>query len=101
MARIKLTKPWACNRVEWPQYREFYVAKCHSIRLRVSWSYSRKLWIAMVAAGEINRRYGFCSTSVRQAKREAERVALEMLEEIARTVGPWLAQFGMEVDDGE
>jgi hypothetical protein len=33
-------------------------------------------------------------SSIREAKRDAELLALELVEDVAQAVGPWLAQYG-------
>ena len=99
MTRIELTEKWVCEPCMPADIRESYSAQYHSIHLHVWWSYARTMWMSTAAAGGVPRGRGPGSHSVRQAKREAERVAVEMLEEIAHAVGPFLAQFRMEVED--
>lgn len=99
MARIKLTKPWkAISRK--PYYdKPIYRAEWYSIRLSVDYTYHDGKYAAQVRMGVSSVHTTARCRTLRIAKREAERMAMEIAEDIARTVGPQLAQFGLEVED--
>lgn len=96
MARIKLTKPWTRTplaRIAW------YAATWESTRLEALHYDSPPGWKGYVKLLPGRSQLGEVCQTLREAQRDAERMAVEMVDEIVRTVGPYLAQFGMEVDD--
>jgi hypothetical protein len=96
MARIKLTKPWRrAPKGAVPDY----VARWKSTRLEVLKYESLPRFQGYVKLRPGRAKLGPRRKSVAQAKRDAERFAVELVEDLARYVGPYLAQFGMEVED--
>ena len=96
MARRKLTKPWA----EHPQVSGEFDARWHGFRLRVRKSGFGKFCQGSFETRGRNRGHGPRRrlANVAAAMRDAEDLAYDWCDVIARTVGPYLAQFGMEVE---